>query len=74
VEAATSESVNVSVDENLCAASAMCKRIAPQVFDLPDDADTAVVLQSTVTDPEQIKLAEEAEQACPTLAIQLERA
>jgi ferredoxin len=74
VEGAVKESVSVSVDETLCAASAMCKRIAPQVFHLPDAADTAVVLQSPVTDPELIKLAEEAEQGCPTMAILLERA
>jgi ferredoxin len=74
MEASAGESVKVRIDENLCAASAMCKRIAPQVFDLPDDADTAVVLQETVTDPEQIKLVEEAEQSCPTLAVLVERA
>jgi ferredoxin len=73
VEEAVKQSVSVSVDESLCAASAMCKRIAPQVFDLPEDADTAVVLQSPVTDPELIKLVEEAEQGCPTVAILLER-
>ena len=73
MEGAAPQSVSVSIDETLCAASAMCKRIAPQVFDLPEDADTAVVLQSPVTDPDVIKLVEEAEQGCPTLAILLER-
>ncbi len=66
-------SVHLSVDPELCAASAMCKRIAPQLFDLPDDADTAVVLQEVVDDPELVKLAEEAESGCPTLAIVLKR-
>ncbi len=65
--------LRIRVDEELCAASAMCKRLAPQVFDLPDDADTAVVLQPTVTDPEVIVLVEEAEGACPTLAIVVDR-
>ncbi len=65
--------IRVSVDEELCAASAMCKRLAPQIFDLPDDADTAIVLQPTIEDPESIKLAEEAESACPTLAIVIDR-
>jgi ferredoxin len=65
--------IQVSVDEELCAASAMCKRLAPQIFDLPDDADTAIALQPTIDDPELIKLAEEAEGACPTLAIVIVR-
>ena len=67
-------SIHISVDPELCAASAMCKRIAPQLFDLPDDADTAVVLQKTVDDPALVALAEEAESGCPTLAIVLEPA
>jgi ferredoxin len=66
-------SIHVRVDDELCAASAMCKRLAPQIFDLPDDADTALVLQATIDDPELIKLAEEAESACPTLAIVIDR-
>jgi ferredoxin len=65
--------IEVRVDEELCAASAMCKRLAPQIFDLPDDADTSIVLQPTLEDPELIALAEEAESACPTLAIVIER-
>ena len=73
MEGAATQSVSVSVDETLCAASAMCKRIAPKVFALPEDADTAVVLESSLTDPELIALAEEAEQGCPTMAILLER-
>ena len=67
------ESVEITVDKDLCAASAMCPRIAPLLFSLPDDADTAIVLQPKITDPEQIKLAEEAEAACPTMAIVLNR-
>jgi ferredoxin len=61
--------LDVSVDEELCAASAMCRRIAPKVFDLPDDADTAIVLMPYVSDPEQIGLSREAEESCPTQAI-----
>jgi ferredoxin len=61
--------LEVSVDAELCAASAMCKRVAPQVFDLPDDADTAIVLMPVVSDPEQVALAREAEESCPTQAI-----
>ncbi len=65
--------IEVRVDEELCAASAMCKRLAPRIFDLPDDADTAIVLQPVIEDPERIKLAEEAESGCPTLAIVIDR-
>jgi ferredoxin len=65
--------IRIRVDEELCAASAMCKRLAPQIFDMPDDADTAVVLQPAIDDPELIELAEEAEGACPTLAIVIDR-
>jgi ferredoxin len=65
-------SVKISVDPELCAASAMCPRVAPQLFALPDMADTAVVLQESVSDPELIKLAREAEAGCPTLAITVE--
>jgi ferredoxin len=64
--------LHVSVDEDCCAASAMCKRIAPQIFDMPDDADTAIVLMEVVTDPAQIDLAREAQEACPTQAIEIE--
>jgi ferredoxin len=66
-------SVHVRVDEELCAASAMCKRLAPQIFDLPDDADTAIVLQPVLDDPAAIALAEETASACPTMAILLDR-
>jgi ferredoxin len=61
--------LEVSVDDELCAASALCKRIAPKVFDLPDDADTAVVLMPVVSDPEQVTLTRDAEESCPTQAI-----
>jgi ferredoxin len=66
--------IKVTVEEQLCAASAMCKRIAPSIFDLPDDADWAVVLTPVVSGDEQVKLAREAFDACPTQAIVLEEA
>jgi ferredoxin len=65
------ESVEISIDEELCAASALCQRVAPQVFSMPDDEDTAVVLQPSVSDPELIALAEQAADGCPTMAILL---
>jgi ferredoxin len=63
--------LGVSIDDELCAASALCKRIAPQIFDLPDDADTAIVLMPVVGDPEHVALARDAEESCPTQAILL---
>jgi ferredoxin len=65
--------IEVRIDEELCAASALCKRLAPQIFDLPDDADTAIVLQPRIDDPELVQLAEEAESGCPALAIIIDR-
>ena len=65
-------SIKISVDHDLCAASALCPRVAPQLFELPDMADTAVVLQETVSDPDLVRLAREAEAGCPTLAITVE--
>jgi ferredoxin len=65
------EPVDITIDEELCAASALCQRVAPQLFSMPDDEDTAVVLQSPVEDPALIALAEEAADGCPTMAILL---
>ena len=50
----------------------MCQRIAPQIFSMPDDADTAIVLMGPVDDPAQMALAREAAEACPTGAIIIE--
>lgn len=65
---------SIAVDAELCAASAMCQSIAPGLLAMPDDADTAIVLRSPVTDPADVALAEEAADACPTRAILLRRA
>ena len=66
--------LRVRIDDDLCAASAMCQRIAPAIFDVPDDADWAQVLLPVLTDPGQIALAREAADACPTGAIIIEEA
>lgn len=58
--------IQVSIDDELCAASAMCQRIVPDVFDVPDDADWALVKMPVVSDPDQIALVREAAEACPT--------
>jgi ferredoxin len=67
------ETVDIRIDEDLCAASALCQRVAPTLFSMPDDADTALALQSSVSDPRLIALAEEAAEGCPTMAIILGR-
>jgi ferredoxin len=65
----TDQTIGISIDAELCAASAMCPRIAPMIFELPDDADTARVRQPTLSDPALTKLAEQAAAECPTGAI-----
>lgn len=60
------------IDAESCAASALCQRVAPEIFSMPDDADTATVLVDTVTDPAQMALVREAEAGCPTAAIVVE--
>jgi ferredoxin len=67
-----SERVKVSVDVDSCVASALCKRLAPKMFDLPQDADAAVVLQPEVSGPEDVALAWEAKDGCPGMAIDVE--
>ena len=64
--------LHIRIDAEVCAASAMCQRIAPHVFSMPDDADTAIVLMDPVSDPAQMALALEAAKACPTAAIIIE--
>lgn len=67
------DSVKVSVDADICIGNGMCERIAPQIFQVSAETDIAQVLMPELSDPELIKLAEEAEQSCPTLAIVVER-
>lgn len=63
------EAVCVTVDEGRCAASTTCILIAPDLFELPPDADTTRVKIARVEDAEQVELAREAEDSCPTQAI-----
>lgn len=67
-----SEGVRVSVDADSCVASALCKRLAPKMFDLPRNSETAVVLTPEVTAPADIALAWEAKDGCPGMAIDVE--
>jgi ferredoxin len=63
--------VKLSVDEDLCAASALCTRIAPELFELPDDSYTAVVLRPEVSDDAALAAARDAVASCPAMAISL---
>jgi ferredoxin len=69
-----SDEVNVSVDVDSCVASALCKRLAPTLFDLPEDSEAAVVLKSRVSEPGEVALAWEAKDGCPGMAIEVEEA
>lgn len=60
--------LRVVVDHDMCAASGFCARIAPEVFRLGDEDDSAVVLVGEV--PTELDSdVREAEAACPTAAI-----
>jgi len=62
----------VSVDAPTCARTGFCVRSAPQIFALPDDAETAIVIHPTLDTPELRALADEAEATCPTAAVWIE--
>lgn len=60
--------LRVVVDHDMCAASGFCARIAPEVFRLRDEDDSAVVLVGEV--PTELEAdVREAEAACPVGAI-----
>jgi ferredoxin len=64
----------ITVDESRCAMSTTCALVAPALFEIPSDGDTAVVKVAVVDDPELVELAREAEESCPTQAILVEPA
>lgn len=65
--------MSVVVDGARCAASGMCAQIAPRVFSLDHEGPTAHVITEALQDEDEIRLAQEAERACPTLAITVSR-
>jgi ferredoxin len=67
----TAGSVTVTVDPDLCTASAVCTFIAPTIFELDDPAGPVRCLLETIEDPAMIELAREAAAACPTGAISI---
>ncbi|ODU07072.1 MAG: hypothetical protein ABS81_02790 [Pseudonocardia sp. SCN 72-86] len=60
--------MKVLADESLCCAYGNCVMICPEVFDLPDGADTVQVLIADVPDVHQAS-ATEAVRDCPTGAL-----
>ena len=58
----------VYVDAELCAASAVCMRLAPDLFELDDFAETAAPLEG-LADAETLERVKEVAAKCPTWAI-----
>ncbi len=67
----SSKGVRVTVDTNFCQGIGYCERICPSVFKVDKATGYAVVLQAEVTDAEMLALVDQAEQTCPTRAIEL---
>ncbi len=61
-------SATISVDLGVCSGYACCMMEAPELFDIDDDTDKAVVLVEEIDDA-QLARARAAEQACPSRAI-----
>jgi ferredoxin len=61
--------MRITVDADLCTGSGMCALIAPKVFELPQGETLAIVTAEHTSDPELVRLAQEAQSACPTGAI-----
>jgi ferredoxin len=59
--------MKASVDES-CTACGLCAETCPEVFELPDDADTARVIVDVVP-PEAEESCREAADNCPVEAI-----
>lgn len=58
--------MRVDWDESRCALSAVCTGLAPDVFQLDDDARLAI---NTELDDEQRQAVQDAADSCPTQAI-----
>lgn len=56
------------VDAELCAASAVCVRLAPELFLLDDFADTSAPVQAEI-DAATLERVREVAKKCPTWAI-----
>jgi ferredoxin len=61
--------VKVVVDRTLCEGNARCVKLAPEVFQIPDDAD---VVEVRIDPPESMRAAvEQAIERCPRQALRL---
>lgn len=63
-----SDETVVRLDEVRCRSYGICVSILPEVFDLPPDAKTAILLRHKV-DADDVEDLEEAVRACPAQAI-----
>jgi ferredoxin len=65
--------VEVTVDFGLCRGYATCIVVAPMVFDLDDDTNKVILVDSEPSDALSARV-EEARRACPVSAIAVTRA
>ncbi|MFE3002161.1 ferredoxin [Nocardia sp. NPDC059246] len=63
--------MKVMFDKDFCAAHGDCVLVAPDVFDLGDDDDVAVVLDETPPEDQRANV-EMAVKVCPVGAIRIE--
>jgi len=63
-------SMHITVDYDLCEGHGQCIMAAPELFDLPDDAEQAVVLDPDPPESERDR-AVRAAAMCPALAIRV---
>jgi ferredoxin len=63
-----SDETVVRLDQVRCRSYGICVSILPDVFDLPPDAKSAVLLRHEV-DPDDVEDLEEAIRSCPAQAI-----
>jgi len=63
-----SDETVVRLDQHRCRSYGICVSILPDVFDLPPDAKSAVLLRHEV-DPDDVEDLQEAVRSCPAQAI-----
>jgi ferredoxin len=63
-----SDETVLRLDQHRCRSYGICVSILPDVFDLPPDAKSAVLLRHEV-DPDDVEDLEEAVRSCPAQAI-----
>lgn len=63
-------SIRITIDDTLCVGSGDCARIAPDVFEVDEDAGLAIVRSGAAEQP--LKLLQDAAYQCPTGSIEVE--